>query len=194
MIRSRLLLALSTVAVIAAPLSAQPAYKPKYTVGPFLSPPFPLVFASAKNADRLAWVSYDRGKRNIYTASAPAFTPVKLTQFNDDDGTDITSVDVSDDGSTIVFVRGTNPNGRGWVANPSHNPDGAERAIWAVKSVGGTAAVRLAEASAPQVSPDGKQILYLKDGQIYRARFPMPVAPTAMDKGEAPFINQWGAQ
>src|SRR3954462_13658341 len=116
----RRVLALSLA--VALPLGAQ--YKPKYTVEQFLSPPFPLVFASAKNADRIAWVSYDRGKRNIYTASAPAFTPVKLTQFNDDDGTDITSVDVSDDGSTIVFVRGTNPNGRGWVANPSHNPDG----------------------------------------------------------------------
>src|ERR1051325_7058984 len=193
MIRSRFLLVLPAAALLAAPLSAQ--YKPKYTVEQFLSPPFPLVFASAKHADRIAWVGYDRGKRNIFTAAAPNFTPVKLTTFDKDDGTDITAVDVSDDGSTIVFVRGSNPNNRGWVANPSHDPDGAVRAIWAVKSAGGSPAVRLADSVAgPIVSPDGKQILYVKEGQIYRARFPMPAAPTAMDKGYVPFIKEWGQQ
>jgi dipeptidyl aminopeptidase/acylaminoacyl peptidase len=187
--RSILALAL----LLPLPLAGQ--YKPKYTVEQFLSPPFPLVFASAKSADRIAWVGYDRGKRNIYTAAAPSFAPVKLTAFDKDDGQDITAVEVSDDGSTIVFVRGTNPNNRGWVPNPDHTPDGAVRAIWAVKSIGGSPAVKLIDSvTGPQVSPDGKQILYLKDGQIYRARFPMPVAPTAMDKGDVPFIKQWGSQ
>src|ERR1051325_6632810 len=183
MIRSRLLLSLPAAALLAAPLSAQ--YKPKYTVEQFLSPPFPLVFASAQKADRIAWVGYDRGKRNVYPAAPPAFTPVKLTAFDKDDGQDITAVEVSDDGSTIVFVRGSNPNNRGWVPNPDHTPEGGVRAIWAVKSVGGTPAVKLVDSvAAPQVSPDGKQILYLKDGQIYRARFPVPVAPTPIDKGD----------
>src|SRR3954469_14320187 len=184
---------LALALALAAPLGAQ--YKPKYTVEQFLSPPFPLVFASAKKADRIAWVGYDRGKRNVYTAAAPAFAPVKLTTFDKDDGQDITAVDVSDDGSTIVFVRGTNPNNRGWVPNPAHDPDGAVRAIWAVKSIGGSPAVRVADSVAgAQVSPDGKQILYIKEGQIFRARFPMPLAPTSMDKGEVPFIKEWGQQ
>src|SRR3954453_11946626 len=104
MFRSRILLAISATAVIAAPVSAQ--YKPKYTVEQFLSPPFPLVFASAQKADRIAWVGYDRGTRNACPAAAPAFAPVKLTTFDKDDGHDIPAVDVSDDGSTIVFVRG----------------------------------------------------------------------------------------
>lgn len=191
MIRSRLAFALSAAALLAAPLSAQ--YKPKYTVEQFLSPPFPLVFTSAKKADRIAWVGYDRGKRNVFTAAAPSFTPVKLTHFDTDNGTDITEVSVSDDGTTVVFVRGSNPNRDGWIANPSHDPDGAERAIWAVSSAGG-APVHLVEASGPQVSPDGKQILYIKDGQIYRARFTGAAPATPMDKGEVPFIREWGSQ
>src|ERR1044071_10436169 len=103
MLRRIVALALSLPVV----LSAQ--YKPKYTVEQFLSPPFPLVFASAQKADRIAWVGYDRGKRNVYTAAAPNFTPVKLTTFDKDDGQDITAVEVSDDGSTILFLRGTHP-------------------------------------------------------------------------------------
>jgi dipeptidyl-peptidase 4 len=202
MIRTRFAFALSAAALLAAPLSAQ--YKPKYTVEQFLSPPFPLVFSSAKNADRIVWVGYDRGRRNVYTASAPSFTPVKLTQFNTDDGTDITEVSVSDDGSTVAFVRGTAPNRAGWVANPSHDPNGPDRALWAVKATGG-APMRLAEVAhnsdgsvipgnAPQVSPDGKQILYLKDGQIYRTHFTGVAPATPMDKGEVPFMKEWGQQ
>src|SRR5437762_6095991 len=134
----RCFLSLPIALALAAPLAAQ--YKPKYTVEQFLSPPFPLVFASAQKADRIAWVGYDRGRRNVYTAAAPNFTPVKLTTFDKDDGQDITAVDVSEDGSTVVFVRGSNPNNIGWIANPTHDPDAAVRAIWAVKSTGGTAA------------------------------------------------------
>ncbi len=191
MIRSRLAVALSASALLVAPLSAQ--RQPKYTVEQFLSPPFPLVFASAKRADRIAWVGYDRGKRNVFTAAAPNFAPVKLTHFDADDGQDITDVVVSDDGSTVVFVRGSNPNRDGWIANPSHDPAGSERAIWAV-TANGSAPIRLVEASGPQVSPDGKQILYVRDGQIYRARVTGSAPGTPMDKGEVPFIREWGAQ
>ena len=35
-------------------------------------------------------------------------------------------------------------------------------------------------------------MLYVKDGQIYRAPVGAPAAPTKVDKGEAPFINAWG--
>ena len=64
--------------------------------------------------------------RNVYTAAAPAFTPVRLTRFLSDDGIDVTDVSISDDGNTIVFVRGSAPNREGWVANPSHDPEGGE--------------------------------------------------------------------
>jgi dipeptidyl-peptidase 4 len=168
----------------------------KPTIEQFLSPASPLELVSARKADRVAWVAYERGMRNVYTAAAPDFRPVRLTRFLDDDGTDLTDVSVSDDGSVVVFVRGSAPNRDGWVANPSHDPAGAERAIWAVRSAGGPA-WRLAEGASPVVSPDGRAVLYLKDGQIYQARIGAAgavAAPTAMDKGEMPFIKAWGRQ
>lgn len=180
----RFLTGVIAIGIVASPILGQA--KPKYSVEQFLSPSFPLAITAAKNVDRIAWVGYDRGRRNIYTAVAPAFRPVKLTQFNADDGVDIPSLTMSDDGATIVFVRGT-------FANPSHDPNGAERAVWVVKSSGGSPA-RLADLAQPFPSPDGKQILYIKSDQIYRTRFTGLPPATPIDKGEAPFIKALGVQ
>ena len=160
-------------------------------VDQYLSPAYPFDLVSAKKTDRLAWISYDQGKRNVYTAVAPAYHPVRLTAFLKDDGTDLSDVSISDDGSTIVFVRGHAPNRDGWVANPASDPSGAERAIWAVRTAGGPA-WRVAEGAAPELAPDGSSVLFVRDGQIFRARV-TPVRPaTARDRGEEPFIRAWG--
>ncbi len=182
---------LMPVAFAARPLTA-PAAQHKPTIAQFLKPGLPLELVSARRVDRIAWISYEAGLRNVFTAAGPAFTPVRVTSFLKDDGTDLTTVRISDDGSTIVFVRGSAPNNQGWVANPGGDPAGAERAIWAVRTATPGAARRLAEGANPEVSPDGKYVVYVKDGQIYRAPVDAPAAPTKIDKGEAPFINAWG--
>jgi dipeptidyl-peptidase-4 len=179
------------IAPFAAPVAAPLAAQAKPTVAAFLSPASPLTLVSARKADRVAWMTYDRGMRNVYTAAAPSFTPVRVTNFLDDDGNDLTNVTVSDDGSTIVFVRGSAPNRFGWVANPSHAGGGAERAIWAVRATGGPA-WRVAEGGAPVLSPDGRYVLYVKEGQIYRARVARGGPVTAVDTGGVPYIRAWG--
>ena len=63
--------------------------------------------------------------RNVYTAAAPAFAPVRLTNVTKDDGVELSDISVSDDGAGVVFVRGTPPNREGWVANPTASPAGA---------------------------------------------------------------------
>jgi dipeptidyl aminopeptidase/acylaminoacyl peptidase len=116
---------------------------------------------------------------------------VRLTRFLDDDGVDLTSVRLSDDGSVAVFVRGSAPNRVGWIANPSHNPAGGERAIWAARTSGGPA-WRVAVGAGFELSPDGRYVLYAKDGQIYRARVAQGTPTTQMDTGAVPFIKEWG--
>jgi len=165
----------------------------KPTIAQYLSPASPLEVTAARKADRIAWMTYDRGMRNVYTAVAPGFRPVRLTRFLDDDGRDLTTVNLSDDGSIAVFVRGSAPNRQGWVANPSHDPSGAEREIWAVRTSGG-APWRVAEGAAPALSPDGRFVLYVKDNQIYRGRVMTPSAPDSIDRGQKPFIKAWGRQ
>ncbi len=185
-----------TLGALAWPALAWPALvhaqgAGKATIEQFLSPASPLTLASAKKADRIAWMVYDRGLRNVYTAAAPDFRAVRVTSFLKDDGTDLTDVKLSDDGRIIVFVRGSAPNRYGWIANPSHDPNGAERAIWAVRSTGGPA-WRVAAGAAPELSPDGRTVLFTRDGQIYRGRVIRGAPVTAMDTGGVPFIQAWG--
>ena len=67
-------------------LAATPPKVPLYQQ--FLSPASPQEVVAAKKVDRVAWVDYAEGKRNAYTAAAPLFTPVRLTNFMKDDGID----------------------------------------------------------------------------------------------------------
>ncbi|HEX6943963.1 MAG TPA: S9 family peptidase, partial [Gemmatimonadaceae bacterium] len=175
---------------VAAPALAAQQAKP--TIEQFMSPASPLDLVAAKKADRLAWMAYDRGMRNVYTAAAPDFRPVRLTRFLEDNGIDVTDVTISDNGGVVVFVRGSAPNRDGWVANPSHDPDGPAREIWAVRTAPGSVAFRIAEGASPELSPDGRFVLYVKENQIYRARVSTAAQTTEIDKGEKPFITAWG--
>ena len=70
----KLRLAFAAIALSLVALPQAQTMKPSSgspTIEQFLSAAYPLDLTSAKKADRLAWVSYDEGKRNIYTAAAP---------------------------------------------------------------------------------------------------------------------------
>ena len=69
------------------------------TAADFLSPASPLEVGAAEKADVVAWVSYERGMRNIYVARAPDWKPFRITRFLDDDGVDVGGVRLSDDGA-----------------------------------------------------------------------------------------------
>jgi dipeptidyl aminopeptidase/acylaminoacyl peptidase len=153
-------------AIVIVGVSPRAATTPGPTIDQFLSPAYPQDLVAARKADRIAWWTYERGQRNVYTAAAPAFRPVRLTHFTDDNGVDISDVSISDDGSIVAFARGTAPNRDGWVANPTSDPRGADRTIWAVRT-SGSAPVELGEGTTPVLSPDGRTVLYGKDGQIY---------------------------
>ncbi len=171
------------------PVNAIPAYQR------FLSPASPLEIVAAKKADRLAWVSFEEGMRNAYTAAAPGFRPLRLTSFLKDDGIDMSEIRISDDGAVVTFVRGTAPNREGWVANPTADPNGPERAIWAARTTGAQA-FRVCELASGgyALAPDGSSVLFVKDGQIYLAKVTPAQPATATQRGEAPFITEWGVQ
>ena len=174
--------------LILAPIAL--AQKPP-TMAQFMSPGYPSALVSAKKADRLAWVVLEAGKRNVYTAAAPDFRPVRLTSFLEDNGVDVSDPSISDDGSVVVFVRGHTLNRDGWAANPTSDPNGPERIVWAVRTVGGPA-WKLGEVTNPVLSPDGRFVAFVRDGQIYAYAVNRGAAETPVEKGEKPLIKALG--
>ncbi|UCE42731.1 MAG: S9 family peptidase [Candidatus Aminicenantes bacterium] len=157
-----------------------------FTLEQILSPPYPWSLVSAKNADRIAWVFYSKGERNVWTAAAPDFKPINLTGFVRDEVFEIPDVYITDDGKTVVFVKGGRPNSEGWVTNSRSDPDGMEQAIWAVRTDTGQI-WRVAAGSNPTLSPDGQWILLVKEGLVYSAPLIPPAVPSAIPEPELLF-------
>src|SRR5262249_53317865 len=150
-----------------------------------MSPAFPYGLTGAKHADRIAWIEDERGMRNVYTAAAPDFKRVRMTSAMEDDAVDLQSVQLSDDGSVAIFVRGHSANFKGQTGNQGSDPAGGHREIWAASTSGSRPAWRVVGlrseprergaggggrgGSEAVLSPDGKWVLYMKDGQIHRA-------------------------
>ena len=162
----RAVVVLVAVLVGISPRGAFTAGPSTPTIEQFLMPGTPTEVVAAKKAERIAWTAYEHGLRNVYTAAAPGFAPVRLTNVTKDDGVELSDISISDDGAVVVFVRGTQPNRDGWVANPTADPAGAERTIWAARTAGG--ARKLGGGTTPALSPDGRTVLFAQDGQIYR--------------------------
>ena len=162
------------------------------TMAQFMSFAFPMELVAATKADRIAWISNDKGLRNVFTAAAPDFRPVRVTSYMRDDGVDTTQLAISDDGSTVVFTRGHTKNSSDWVASPEADPNGVERAIWAAKTATPGVSWRLAEGSNGVLSPDGRYVAYAKDGQIFRVPTAQGPRLNDFDKGLKPYIRIWG--
>lgn len=148
---------------------------PGFTIEDVLSPAFRYGLVAAANADRIAWIENDGGRRNVYTAAAPDYTPVMLTSTAEDDAIDHSGLQLSADGSILTYIRGHAANFKGQYGNQGSHATGGIREVWAVATSKPGETRRVAEATAGQLSPDGKWFAYVKDAQIHRA----PVDPAA---------------
>jgi len=144
-----------------------------FTLEQVLKPSYPWGLTSAAKADRLAWVFYSQGARNVWTAAAPDFDPINLTGYARDEVFEIPDVYITDDGKTVVYVKGGRPNSEGWVTNSRSDPDGLEQEIWAVDSSRGKP-WKVALGNGPVLSPDGNWILLVKNNLIYRISLKPP--------------------
>ncbi len=137
-----------------------------FTLGQVLSSPFPSDLTASPKGERVAWVFNAQGKRNIWVAEGPQFKARQLTQKNEDDGTEISSLAFTHDGKWVIFVRGGDENSIGEIPNPTSDPDGARQEIFAVSFDDGRL-LHLANGNSPVASPIGNRIVFNKDGQLW---------------------------
>ena len=133
--------------------------------------PFPAGLTASATGSRLAWAMDEEGRRNIYVAEGPAYTPRKLTDFAKDDGQEITSLQLSADGGWVVFVRGGD-HGANWESgqpvNPAFETEPFKVQVATVPFDGGPVKL-LSEGDQPSVSPDGHTVAFIKSNQVWTA-------------------------
>ena len=163
MVRTRRLLGL--VSLFAACVSVR-AGAQSFTLEQVMSAPFPSDLVAAPSGGRFAWAQDDRGMRNLWVAEAPAYQGRQVTRYAEDDGQELSGVQFTPDGRSLVYVRGGPPNRAGEIPNPTNDPDGTEQAIWIVPLAGGTPR-KLADGSSPTVSPTGDVAAFLRRGEVW---------------------------
>ncbi|MBI4478183.1 MAG: prolyl oligopeptidase family serine peptidase, partial [Acidobacteria bacterium] len=106
-----------------------------------------------------------------YAADGPAFTPRRLTSNTIDDGQELTQLSFSNDGKTIVYVRGGDhgSNRGGDVPpDPSGNPVQPRVQIWSVPVSGGAPKL-VADGDGPVIAPSGEQLAFVRNRAIWFA-------------------------
>jgi dipeptidyl aminopeptidase/acylaminoacyl peptidase len=161
------------VLLFALAVSVQPgsAQRGGFTLDQIMSNPFPENLIAAPSGARVAWTFNERGVRNIYVADAPDFEPRKITPYGQDDGQELTNLSFSDDGRTIVYVRGGD-HGANWPAegnlqpDPDSSPVQPKLQVWAV-SVDGAAPKLIADGDNPAIAPKTHRVAFERDRRIW---------------------------
>lgn len=130
---------------------------------------FPSEMTASPVDNKFAWAMNEQGLRNVYVSQAPDFQYRKVTDFKQDDGQEITSLQFTPDGQGLVFVRG-GEHGSNWQRNlgmnPAHAPFIPKVEIW-MADFNGIEARKLTEGDDPLIAPDGKVLGFLKNGQVW---------------------------
>jgi len=129
---------------------------------------FPTQLVTAAEGTAAAWVVNHRGRENVWYLDTPDAGPQQVSAYLDDDGQVISHLQISRDGQRLVWLRGGEPGGN-WdqerPSNPASAAEGQTVGIWTAR-VGATP-VLLAEGIAPQLSPDGEQVAFIKEGGVW---------------------------
>ncbi len=165
-------LALLCAACLLILVSRASAQKP-FTLEQVLSAPFPADLSAAKKGNRIAWTLNQEGRRNIWVAEGPSFATRQLTKYDEDDGQELSGVNFSADGNTIVYVRGEGSGGDPKRVDAGHSPDISSRGILAYVKDGQIYLASLDSADKPQQlivrgqnfdahwSPDGSRLSFV---------------------------------
>jgi len=148
-------------------LTQQTAARP-FTVEQILGFASPENLVASPVGSTIAWTFNERGARNVYVASGPAFEARRVTSYTEDDGQELTQLAFSRDGRNIVFVRGGDhgSNRGGDPPNPAQLPVQPRVQIWSVATTGGAPKL-IADGDNPAVAPDSDRVAFIRNRQIW---------------------------
>ena len=142
-----------------------------FTVEQIKGYPFPNELTASATGSRIAWAFNERGARNVWVAEGPDFKARRLTNYNTDDGQELTSLSISADGKYVVYVRGGD-HGSNFDSsvgvNPALSTTQMRVQLWSVPFAGGEAKL-LGEGDEPLVSPKSDRVVFLKERGIWSA-------------------------
>jgi dipeptidyl aminopeptidase/acylaminoacyl peptidase len=153
------------------------AQKP-FTLEQILRAPFAANLTAAKKVNRIAWTLDEEGKRNVWVAEGPIYQSRPLTAYAEDDGQEISQLSFSEDGNSLVYVRGGEKNAAGQYPNPTSNPAGATQTVWVVAYTGGEPR-KVDAGHSPKISARGT-LAYVRDGQVWLAPLDGSDKPTQL--------------
>ncbi len=141
----------------------------------FLSHPIESGFTSSSDGKNIAWVINDHGKRNIIIKTGFE-VPRFLTDYQQDDGQEISQLTFTPNGTKLLFVRGGGANRNGQSPNPSSLAEGTEMAIYYKEILSKSPPTKITQGSSPLIFKDGIRFLFAKGGQIFES--PMDINAT----------------
>jgi dipeptidyl aminopeptidase/acylaminoacyl peptidase len=142
-----------------------------FTMEQVKSYPFPNGLAASASGSRIAWALNEQGKRNVWVAEGPEWRARRLTPYDEDDGQELTAIQVSADGRYVVYARGGD-HGSNFdedvPVNPTFAPVPPKVQIWSVPFAGGEPKL-IADGDEPVLSPRGDRIAFVRDRQVWTA-------------------------
>ena len=133
----------------------------------YLSPSFPTNLVVNHAGNSVAWVFNKKGVRNIYWSQPQNDKYDILTQFKNDDGVEINSLQFSPNDEIIYFVKGNSVNTKGEPANPAQLQTSTEQNIYAL-TIENKEVKKIAKGSSFTISPDGKLLVFIQGGKAWK--------------------------
>jgi dipeptidyl aminopeptidase/acylaminoacyl peptidase len=161
---------LATVAAIGA-VSVAVRAQTGFSLAQITSYAFPSDMVASPTGSAVAWITTQRGVRNVWIAQGPDFSPRALTDATADDGQELTNLSFSGDGRFVVYTRGGD-HGSNWPSEGNLQPDPTSSPVqpvievWAAPAAGGEPK-RLAEGDDPVPSPDGSRVVFERARQLW---------------------------
>jgi len=164
------ILVLATVVLTATAFFSTPQKAAQsFTLEQIKSYPFPNELSASATGERIAWAFNERGARNVWVAEGPDFKARRLTNYEIDDGQELTSLAISADGKYVVYVRGGD-HGSNFDSSVGVNPGLTTTAmkvqIWSVTFAGGEPKL-LGEGDEPLISPKSDRVVFVKERGIW---------------------------